>query len=178
MAVTRDDVQAVRDLRFANLTQPILEQMRESRWSWRSLVSIGRYAAKKEGQGAEWGPDAAAGSLQIKLSKHHEARIALLFWSDVKICGPDTLRNKVLGISAPAVAMLPDTLRIACAGRKVSEVIETTRFHGTMADVEIRRAQLREWGIELHLDLKYIQPTESDIARMIELHEQDAITQQ
>lgn len=154
---------AVRALRFANLTQPILDQMRESVWTWRSLRNI----ALEGRQGAVWGPGAAAGSVELKLARSGEVRAALQFWSAPNTCGPDTLRNKRLDVN---IARLPETLMAACAGRRVGEIVAPARFHGAVDDQIVSRVTREAWGLALHLKTAYVQPADADLERMLELH--------
>lgn len=156
----------VRSLRFANLTPPILRQMRDSAHAWRSLVDMARNAGNSSGRGTLWMPQADAGCIELRLSKGYEVRAAIKFWSAPNTMGPDQMRNRKLDVSR---VRLPEILLAACSGRRVDEIVDGARFHGTFRHECVKRAEHASWGIILHLDMPYVQPTEEDLDQMLEM---------
>lgn len=168
-----EEISLVRRLRFANLTPPILQQMRQSPWTWRSLVDIGRSLKEISGQPknppkTKWLPPMEAGSLELRISRRHKVNAELHFWSKPNVCGPDILRNKRLMVHG---VRLPETLMAACRGKLVNDVVDPDRVHHVFSSEMVMIAEEKELGITLHLDMPFIQINREDIHCLIEQHE-------
>lgn len=164
-------LQHVRGLTFGNLTAPMLDQMRQGQ-VWRSLVSIAHTmeAARERGGRAsgDWGPRVPAGGLSISVTPSARVNVALLFGNGRGGRGPDDLRGARVSVAGEH---LPEAVRIACRGRRLGDVVDVARYNGMLADAAISRVDPTDWGMHVHLDLPFVQPTLDDLERMRDIHD-------
>jgi len=169
-------MEKVRSIRFANLTAPILAQMRTSAWTWLTLADIAltlsvRKYAEDAVKGLQWGPGTDAGHLEMKVNARNEIRVALHFWSARKMYGPSMLRDKKLDLVRPRMETMPETMLAAGAGRRVHEVVDVATLGDGIGMERVGRLEPWKWGLRVHLDTPYVQPSHEDLEIMRGLHE-------
>lgn len=160
-----------RELTFGNLTAPMLDQMRRGQ-VWRSLVDVAHRVADAKARSGratgDWGPRVPAGGLSITITPSMKVNVSLQFGNGRGGRGPDDLRGA--RVSA-AGGHLPESVRIACRGRRLDEVVDVARYNGMLGDAVVSRVEIIQWGMHVHLALPFVQPSLDDLEAMRDIHD-------
>ncbi len=164
-------LERVRELTFGNLTAPMLDQMRRGQ-VWRSLVDVAHRVADAKARSGratgDWGPRVPAGGLSIVITPSMKVNVALQFGNDRGGRGPDDLRGARVSVAGEH---LPESMRIACQGRRLGEVVDVARYNGMLGDTVVSRVEPLQWGMHVHLALPFVQPSLDDLERMRDIHD-------
>lgn len=150
-------------LRFTDLTPPVLGLMMRAPSAWRVLTDVQRRIEEFIGgpgsPNGSWMIDSPAASIQIRLTKYQNVRAHLLFRTKPDTVGPDSMHGKRVTV---AHASLPETIQIACQGRRLEEVVDCARFHHSIGPQIIRRVSSDSWKTKFFLKMPFVQPSRED----------------
>lgn len=175
VAQADDDVAAmVAAMTWSNLTQPLLDELRNSSWTWRSLcdIAIAKFHTNGRTEGGGWYPPTKSGTAQIKVNPKGGLRCTLQLQSGPSTTGPNEMNGRDLYIDN---VQLPETIMMSIKGRRLDQIVDSdqilTLAPGTTA---IRSARKMSMGTKLVLDLPYIQPSADDLSAMRQMEKAEA----